>query len=246
MSTSHNALYMPYGAYELKSSYQRNMLVGTVIVCLIVLSGLFLAWSLSVLSGPGSTPDPGGTEKPIITVIDIPNPVSIQKMRTRPEVSTPPAANVDVGIPKPVPDDSFEDEGVMLISRDELADLIDGTDALHGGLEHVAVYEDPPAEQWTMDSFVVAEIRPEMIYRHLPRYPRLLEQAGITGDVVVWALVNEKGEVAEARVFKSSGSEGLDEAAVAAAYLCRYSPGIQNGRPIKVPVIYSVEFRLEG
>jgi TonB family protein len=46
-------------------------------------------------------------------------------------------------------------------------------------------------------------------------------------------------------VGKSSGTESLDEAAVEAAYKCKFKPGIQNNRPIKVWVTYKVDFILE-
>jgi TonB family protein len=92
--------------------------------------------------------------------------------------------------------------------------------------------------------FVYAEIYPEFVYRHQPDYPWLAKQAGITGTVTVWVLVNEEGNVIEAVVYKSSGNTSLDEAAVQAAYKCKFKPGIQNGWPIKVPVIYGVEFEL--
>jgi len=38
---------------------------------------------------------------------------------------------------------------------------------------------------------------------------------------------------------------GFEEAAVKAAYKCRYRPAIQNGNPIGVWISYTVEFVLE-
>ena len=47
-------------------------------------------------------------------------------------------------------------------------------------------------------------------------------------------------------VAKSSGTQSLDEAAVAAATDNVFKPGIQNGRPVNVWVSYKVEFTLDG
>ncbi len=96
------------------------------------------------------------------------------------------------------------------------------------------------------DEFVPVEVPPVMIYCATPDYPRLAYQAGIEGVVWVQALVDKHGVVREAQVGKSSGTVALDEAAVRAAYLCRYTPGIQNGRPIACWVSYRVEFVIDG
>ena len=56
--------------------------------------------------------------------------------------------------------------------------------------------------------------------------------------------MDEEGAVRQAIVGKTSGVNSLDEAAVKAAYKCKFKPGIQNNRPVKVWVTYKVEFEL--
>ena len=96
------------------------------------------------------------------------------------------------------------------------------------------------------DEFVPVEVIPEMVYRAEPVYPPQAIQNGWEGVVCVQALVDKNGVVRDAQVNKSSGFPCLDEAAVEAAYLCRYTPAIQNGRPVACWVSYRVEFVLDG
>ena len=84
-----------------------------------------------------------------------------------------------------------------------------------------------------------------MVYQNTPDYPRLAKQAGITGTVWMKVLIDEEGNVLKAIIAKSSGTASLDEAALKASYGNKFSPGIQNGRPVKVWVTYPVEFKLE-
>ena len=96
------------------------------------------------------------------------------------------------------------------------------------------------------DEFVPVEVFPEMVYCEEPVYPPQAIQNGWEGVVWVQTLVDKHGVVRDARVGKTSGIQCLDEAAVGAAYLCRYTPAIQNGRPVACWVAYKVEFVLES
>ena len=92
------------------------------------------------------------------------------------------------------------------------------------------------------DEFVAVEVLPVMTFRAVPEYPQQAPQQSIYARVWVQALVDKHGVVRDARVGTSSGTVAFDETAVKAAYLCRYTPGIQNGRPVACWVTYKVEF----
>lgn len=145
-------------------------------------------------------------------------------------------------IPIPVPDSLIFDDDVVITSRDELAALSPAGEEPGPGSE-VAGFEDPfDVSLSDMTRFTPVEVQPEMIYRHQPIYPRLAEKAGITGVVWVRVLVDEEGNVVRAIVGKTSGVVSLDESAIRAALKCKYKPAIQNGRPIRVWVVYKYEF----
>jgi len=50
--------------------------------------------------------------------------------------------------------------------------------------------------------------------------------------------------VREARVQRSSGTQSLDDAALAAAEDCKFKPGIQNGEPVFCWVSFKYDFKL--
>lgn len=78
------------------------------------------------------------------------------------------------------------------------------------------------------------------ISTHL-RYPRMAMTAGIQGKVFVSFVVSAQGEVQDAKVVK--GINGLDEAALAAVKkLGRFTPGLQEGKPVPVTFTVPVTF----
>ncbi|MEW5993361.1 MAG: TonB family protein [Candidatus Zixiibacteriota bacterium] len=237
-----NALYTPYGAYELKAKYQRNFGLGTLITLAFVLFILLVAWIISVLPEEEYADAPAVVIK---TVADLGPPPSIAKKPPQVKVSAPQVAAPKVGIPKPVADDEVIDEDVVIATRDELAEIVapDITELAQGG--DIAVDINPEDYLPAPDEFVPVEIQPEFIYQHTPPYPRLAKQAGIEGTVWVKALVDEEGNVIKAILGKSCGTKSLDDAAVEAAYKNKFKPGIQNGRPVKVWVTYPMEFTLK-
>jgi protein TonB len=240
--THSNALYSPYGAYELKSKYQRNFLLGTIF------TASFVALILAIAYGISAIPEDEYADAPSVvikTVADLGPPPSIAKKPPQVQVSQPQVAAPKVGIPKPVADEEVLDEDVVIATQDELAEISrpDITEGAGGDDIVVDINEEDflPAP----DEFVPVEVYPEMIYEYRGTYPRLAEQAGIEGKVYVKALVDENGNVIKSMVARSSGTEALDEAAIEWALKCKFKPGIQNNRPVKVWVTFPYEFELQ-
>lgn len=81
-----------------------------------------------------------------------------------------------------------------------------------------------------------------IVERH---YPGLLKDAGIGGQVDVWLLIDTTGVVRSARVQRSSGNSGLDEAALTAAREFRFTPALNRDRKVSVwleiPITFSVK-----
>lgn len=237
-----NALYSPYGTYELKSKYQRNFGLGTAITLSFVLLILAVAWIILALPEE----DFSDIRAVVIrTVADLGPPPSIAKKPPQVKVEQPQVVAPKVGIPKPVADDEVIDEDVMIATRDELAEIMAPDVTTLAGDGEITVDIEPKDYLPVPGEFVAVEIYPQLIYRHEPEYPRLARQAGITGEVKVWVFVNEEGNVIDVSLCKSSGTTSLDEAAIKAAYKCKFKPGIQNGRPLKIWVAYDFEFKLD-
>jgi periplasmic protein TonB len=80
------------------------------------------------------------------------------------------------------------------------------------------------------------------IYRPDPIYPELARRAHISGTVLLEAVIDEEGSIAEIKVL--SGHPLLREAAVQAVKRWKYSPTVLNGEPYQVLATVTVEFRL--
>jgi protein TonB len=77
-----------------------------------------------------------------------------------------------------------------------------------------------------------------------PVYPEIAQSARVSGIVILEALVDRNGDVADARVLKSIPL--LDQAAVEAVRQWRYTPTTLNGSPVPVILTVTVNFSLDG
>ena len=76
-----------------------------------------------------------------------------------------------------------------------------------------------------------------------PKYPAILKQAGIEGDVDVKLTVNEQGKVEKAEGVKASNPDFIP-AAIEAVKQWEFTPAVDNGKPIKSEVLIPFRFRL--
>ena len=241
MSQMENALYSPYGAYELKAKYQRNFLLGTIITTCFVLLILAIFWLVAWFQSEEDVI----SDMPVIirTVAELGPPPTIAKKPPQVKVSQPQVQAPKVGIPKPVADDEVIDDDVMLATRDELAEIVapDIVSEAEGG---IVVDIDEIDYLPSIEEFTPVEIIAEMIHEVEPEYPRLAQQAQLEGVVWIKALVDKKGDVRDAVIYKTSGTASLDAAALKVAHLNKFKPAIQNGRPVAMWVAYRVQFVL--
>jgi protein TonB len=86
---------------------------------------------------------------------------------------------------------------------------------------------------------------PVAIARSAPLYPEVARRMRIQGVVRVEAVIDERGNVVDARVLDDIGM-GCGQAAVEAIRTWRYEPATLNGRPVSVYLEVRVSFRLRG
>lgn len=232
-----SAIYSPYGAYELKSSYQKYFMMSTGIVTgfFILITGIYLIIS-SLDDGAIDM-----TGRVIKTVADLGPPPSVAHTPPQVQIQKPDIALPKIGIPKPVADEELDDEDVVLATKDELAEIV-APDITAEGEGIVIDIDDNPLP----GDFIPVEIQPELIYKEIPEYPRLARIAKMEGDVHLRVLVKKDGSVGDAIIQVSSGIALLDDAALKAVYGCKFKPAIQNGRPVKVWVSFPYEFILHA
>jgi protein TonB len=83
---------------------------------------------------------------------------------------------------------------------------------------------------------------PRQVYSVQPDYPVLAKQEHIWGVVVVNAVIDEHGDVVQARVV--SGHPFLIKAALDAVLKWKYEPTLLNGTPVAVEMEVTVNFKL--
>lgn len=85
---------------------------------------------------------------------------------------------------------------------------------------------------------------PQLIVRVDPKYPPLAIQTHMEGTVVLDAVIDEHGDVVEAKVV--SGPPLLIQPALEAVRRWKYQPTYLNDEPISVQLNVNVSFRLSG
>jgi protein TonB len=76
-----------------------------------------------------------------------------------------------------------------------------------------------------------------------PVYPKVAMDAGVQGVVIIEAVIDDKGGVAETRILR--GVPVLDDAALEAVRQWTYTPTLLDGVPTPVVMTITVTFRLQ-
>ncbi|MFZ5980787.1 MAG: energy transducer TonB [Candidatus Zixiibacteriota bacterium] len=244
--------FSPYGAYELKARYQRNMLMAllAVIILVTLTVGVFM-----ILFGSYEA----GVERVVRRFSPTPLPPPRHIDREKVEINVggsgrTAAPDIAGLIPVPKPDSEIIDINAVIPTRGELSDFLDnwnpgespgiGGEEGNGGGAGLYIADTTDYLPGIME-FVPVETLPEMVYEVKPEYPRLAKQAGLEAELWMRVLVGKQGKVLDAVVHKSSGMTAFDEAALQAAYKNKFKPAIQNHVPFLCWVSYKVEFTLE-
>lgn len=238
---------MPYGAYELKATYQRNLMFGNLGVLLLVTLGLLMPGLITLLFGETMVVVPPVPFKQPDTIRCYFDPPPRIDPGTQPLQPKPPIPQEQLTSQVAVVDDtSWADDQPeeMLPSRSDLSDFNKQWDD-SGSSSYIDTSALSTTEYFPeYGEWVPHEIEPKLLHYETPVYPSIAKATGTTGTTVVMALVDTSGKVRDAKVYVSSGSKILDDAAVQAAYRNLFSPGIQNSTPVSCWVSYKVRFSL--
>jgi protein TonB len=90
---------------------------------------------------------------------------------------------------------------------------------------------------------VFVEVPPEAVGKVPPKYPTQARVDGVSGTVIVFALISAEGRVADAFVHESIPE--LDFAAMEAVRRWKFKPASMAGKPLAVWVAIPVEFTLK-
>jgi len=157
----------------------------------------------------------------VIESIDIPQTKQLQKP---PPPSRP-------SIPVEVDDDEAMDDVT-----------IEDTDVAFEDFQDAAPPPPPEEDEEVYEFFAVSE-KPQLLHKEVPKFPDLARKAGIEGTVVVTVTISKKGDVIDARIFKSVPM--LDESALDAAKKCKFKPAKQRDKFVKVKMNIPFQFKLK-
>jgi len=84
-----------------------------------------------------------------------------------------------------------------------------------------------------------------VIQKVIPKYPDVARKSGIECKVLLEVVISEKGRVISAKVvYASQEGYGFKKNALKAVKRLRFDPVLQDGAPVKVKVIYPIDFVL--
>lgn len=117
------------------------------------------------------------------------------------------------------------------------ATLVDGKlNSAPGGTQQAGAIQDVRGDK----------ISPPTLVSHTtPHYTKEARKARISGTVDLRIVINDKGEVTDAKVTKGLGY-GLDESALNTVRSWKFEPARRNGTPITIAVMVEVNFALDA
>jgi protein TonB len=250
MSNGHQFAQAPYGAFELKRSYQKHMMIGTLISCaipLLVMAIILLVGYIKHLSAEEVAVNAAAA--PVYVDLSQLPPPNIQKQVKKPEIQKEKIELPKIGIPNPVADEEVMEVQVLATNLQKVelsaADLGEGSgEGLYGDNTVIDILDDILPQP---DEFVAFDEEPQLLVAPEPNYPEMAKKAGVTGTVWIKVLVDKEGKVRDAIIVKESGvNAGFEEAALEAAWKRQYRPAMQNNQPVAVWVAYKVRFQLRN
>jgi protein TonB len=254
-----------YGATELKKTYQkylRNGLIFAVAIHGLAVGSYLFANYISKLNEESSKND---IQQRIINVTDLEPPPSAddEEEPPPPKIEEPPVAppkDLTALTPEPVAKEKAEEQTIKTQQElEEIKTPVGNTDSgkfnYTGNVkveekkieEKIEKKEKEVVEKSVYQSFEV-EKAPECVnlgqVRGSMRYPEIAREAGIEGRVTVKVLVNESGSVS--KVGAISGPDAFHDEVRDKAMDLQFTPGLQNGKPVKVWVTVPFNFKLKN
>lgn len=220
----------------------RWMLWGNVATLLVAALGFgfWLWWSSR------EPPPPPPREVRIVRYTELGVPPSIARP-TVPQVNVAQevaqaVAPPSIGVPEPVPDAQATTPTIATMEEMSEALAPIPLEALGEGGGDSLVIEIDVQGAPAPDDFVPVEEEPVRIHIDPPVYPKVAQESGVEGTVMVRSLVGKDGRVKRCVIV--DGNPLLNEAAIECAKTAVFRPALQDNRPVEVWVIIPVTFRM--
>jgi protein TonB len=251
-----------YGASELKKTYQKYLQKGLIFAILIhgfIIGTYLFANYISDLEDSKNK----DIQQRIINVTDLEPPPSAtdEEEPPPPKIEEPPVAppkDLTALTPEPVAKEKAEEQTIK--TQQELEEIKGpvssdtGKQVFTGNIkveekkiEEKIEKKEKEVEKSVYQSFEV-EKAPECVnlsqVRSSMQYPEIARETGIEGRVTVKVLVNESGSVI--KVGSVSGPDVFHDEVRDKSNDLQFTPGLQNGKPVKVWVTVPFNFKLKN
>ncbi len=242
-----------YGAFLLRKSYKRNLLIASIAAILIfsavTFSQLFLKKSIAPIINNGGNS----------TTVTLTTPPSIEGQKDVPVIQVPPSAikTIKFTVPKIVVDDQIVENIPTVEDLLNVQPWTKTQDAEIGGIDPTLdfVEPNPKAEPEPIKTIFtwVAEMPhypggEEALTGYISSniiYPELARKAGIQGRVITSFTIERNGTISDIKIEKGIGA-GCDEEAVRViSSMENWQPGKQNGNPVRVRMMIPINFKLQ-
>ena len=254
-----------YGGYVLRRLYGQRVIKGTIIgsiFCVMLLSGPIISEKLFGLLHTNET------DKYRVFVEELPPLIENKKLLPPPPSMPPPVKEVKKFIPPSVTLKQ-DTKNVPAIPPDIPKNADIGTTDIKGDSSSktyskpVEVEPTPPtetkeqSEKLKVDDDKIwgpVEQRPEFpngeaamfkFLRDNIKYPAIARENNIEGTAYVGFVVNTDGSIQDVTIKRGVGGGCSEEALRVVNMMPKWSPGRQQGRPVRVAYTLPVKFRLE-
>ncbi len=254
-----------YGAYDLRKKHVRHVFIGTIIVAMSFISISILPMLMAFTSV-----DEKIEEKRVVKVsmYELPPPPALEKdvlpPPPPPKLPPPKVRTVAFKIPEPTPEDELEPEEAeqTIAEVEELIDapnigledqegaeegFFDGEIEGEGTAPTVIIEEKIVEDVPDINDFIFVEEEPEPVnleeVKQLIGYPRVAQDAGIEGRVILRVLVDEFGRYKNHKVINSVHPI-LASACEKHIGQLMFTPAIQGNTPVKFWINIPFAFKL--
>src|SRR5690606_14688684 len=252
-----------YGAYELRKLSPKATNIG-MIVASVAFVALLMAPAIARWIGVDMKPE-NETEKLIETevVLSEPPPVNEEEPPPPPPVEPPPPRVDQVRMPEPkvVPAEQVQDEEPPTVEELKLADP--GSKTIEGD-PNAEIRIDLPVGEGEIDA-EVTETNSNQIFQSVeidPKppggmqafmkwvgdnydYPQGAIEAGVNGVVQVSFVVERDGSLTDIKIVRDLKYGTGDAAVKLLSKADKWSPGVQNGRPVRVAYTLPIRLNLQ-
>ncbi|WP_257666642.1 energy transducer TonB [Parapedobacter tibetensis] len=254
-----------YGAYDLRKLSPKatniGLVVATIAFLLLLLAPAIARW-IGLDSGQGEV-----TERILETEVTLsePPPVNEEEPPPPPPVEPPPPRVDQVRMPEPkvVPAEQVQDEEPPTVEQLKLADP--GSKTIEGD-PNAEIRIDLPVGEGKIDAevtesggsdhiFQSVEINPEppggmkafmdWVSKNY-QYPQAAMDAGVNGQVQISFVVERDGSLTDLKVTRDLKYGTGDAALKLLQKAPKWSPGIQNGRPVRVAYTLPIKLNLQN